>query len=119
MSAVFRRVADALGWTPGQAWTVAVGLVVALPAALLGLGPTLQTLRHPARLLAPPAAAAPAPAPAILGNASATAPVSPPPSAGAPAGASPTGSAVSTTPAGLPAPPDSGVFAAIQGGTVH
>src|SRR5207237_3807177 len=73
MTALFRRIAGALGWTPGQAWTVAVGLVVAVPAALFGLGPSLNVLRQPARALAAasPAAATPPPAtqaPSILGN---------------------------------------------------
>ena len=116
MSSLFRRIAGTLGWTPGQTWTVAVGLLVAVPAALFGLGPTLQTLRHPAQLLAaPPAAAAPAPAPAVLGNATAPAAVSPVPSAGVTAGSSPTGSAASTTAPDLPAPSDGSVFAALQG----
>lgn len=35
------RVAETLGWTVGQAWTVAIGLAVAVPAAIFGLGPAL------------------------------------------------------------------------------
>ena len=125
MSALFRRVAGVLGWTPGQAWTVAVGLVVAVPAALLGLGPTLNALRHSALAVAAPPAAAAAPLhtepPAILGAA-------PPAPAGRPASSGRTSSAVNGAPepgrptSAAPAvtPPNDAVFATLSGtGTVR
>jgi len=125
VSALFRRVAGVLGWTPGQAWTVAVGLVVAVPAALLGLGPTLNALRHTALAVAAPPAAAAAPLqtqpPAILGNA-------PPAAAGRPASSGRTSSAVTdassssgtTRPSTVASPVNHAVFATLSGtGTVR
>ena len=73
-----QRVADALDWTAGQVWTVAIGLAVAVPAAVFGLGPALDDVESPALASAappaaasPPTATAPAAAPAppsILGG---------------------------------------------------
>ncbi|MDQ1726583.1 MAG: hypothetical protein QOK14_628, partial [Frankiaceae bacterium] len=126
LTAVFRGVAESLGWTPGQAWTVAVGFLVAVPAALFGLGPTLATLRDAApATTAPAAAAAAAPAPtqppAILASA--------PGPAGAPlpgrSSGGGSGGAINTTPSGNTssgsvttgplATVDEGVLATIEG----
>ena len=79
------RIASTLGWTAGQVWTVALGLLLALPAGILGLGPTLSdVVAAPVPVAAPapvgtepttpqtepagPAAPAPAPLPSILGD---------------------------------------------------
>lgn len=60
------RVAAALGWTPGQVWTVALGLALAIPAGIFGLGPALDDLPSttadvaaPAPISAPTATTAP------------------------------------------------------------
>src|SRR5687768_3241048 len=39
---VLAKVATALGWTQGQLWTVLLGLALAIPASVFGLGPTLD-----------------------------------------------------------------------------
>ena len=68
MTAV-ERIAGATGWTAGQVWTVALGVAVAVPASIFGLGPALDDAVGDAQpLAAPPAAAhvatgAPSPAP--------------------------------------------------------
>lgn len=65
------RVAGALGWTPGQVWTVALGLALAVPAGILGLGPTLDgatvvpVAAAPAPVSAPAAASMPSPGPPV------------------------------------------------------
>lgn len=54
------RLAATLGWTPGQVWTVALGLLLAVPAGILGLGPALDGVTDAASAVAAPAPAAPA-----------------------------------------------------------
>jgi hypothetical protein len=90
---------------------------VAIPAALFGLGPTMQELRHPrAAFAAPPAATKP---PSILTEDAKPVVTSSPPVAGAPA--TPSAATPTTTAAQIGAAPiDTGVLATISApGTVR
>lgn len=69
------RTAEVLGWTPGQVWTVLIGLAIAVPAALFGLAPALEdpvSEHQPAAAAVSQApadgAAAPGVPPSILGG---------------------------------------------------
>ena len=117
---VLQHVADTLGWTAGQVWTLAVGLAVAVPAAIFGLGPTLADIDDavpfaaapPAVQTSAPSAPAPAAPPAILatGSGGSTAP------AGGGSTAPATGSDTAAPPVvGVPSATPAGPFATIPG----
>lgn len=121
------RVAAALGWTPGQVWTVALGLALAVPAGIFGLGPALHSapttpaaLAAAAPTSAPPATGpssagadapsdtATAPLPSILGGRSPT-------DASSALDQAPTGLAPDSAPhAGAPPPPVAGTVGAVE-----
>jgi hypothetical protein len=118
---VLQRVADALGWTAGQVWTMVVGLAVAVPAAVFGLGPTLADVDDAAPFAAappaaqtsapsPPAAAAPPAILATTGTGGSTAPT------GGGSTSPATGSDTAAPPVvAVPSPTADGPFATIPG----